>query len=106
MSKPTDGISLLTYARSAASVLLTLRLTDQTMTYGAFTIAIGLRRDGEAWQWRWMEDVKKILNSAYAVDQYAPVPTLTDEDFKRLITERTGEPGAGFYRTPKIAFED
>jgi hypothetical protein len=96
--RPTTQ-DLLGFAAAGLSVLRGLTVSEQVMTYGNFAKAIGLVRDGEAWHPQHRTLVGLVLNvlAATAAAAGEPLP-----EFRRIVNQRTGEPGAGLNRPVRL----
>ena len=100
--KPLDVQTRLEYARAGVAVLRALTLTDKTMRYHQFGIAIGLIPDGAKWQPWHRQQVADVLQIIAATEQTANKNTGTAAiEFERIVTE-TGKPGAGISKKSKI----
>jgi len=100
--KALDVQSRLEFARAGVAVIRALHLTDATMRYGEFAIAIGLIPDGGKWEPWHRQQVADILNIIAATEKTAGTRTGTlPVEFERIITGQ-GVPGVGIKKTSKI----
>lgn len=92
------------YARCGIAVLRALKITERTMRYQQFAKAIGLIADGDAWQIRYREQVRAILQIMAAVERQGLGGRREETDaldFDLIVNEK-GEPGAGVEKTSRI----
>lgn len=82
-------------------VLKTLRLLNRTMTYGEFSMLVGLRAPEEAWNPMHRKAISQILNCTAAVNTEVH-GDLKDEDFALIVNAATGQPGQGINRDSRI----
>lgn len=81
------------YVIETCTVLRMLRDADTTLTYGELAEILGLRQKGERWRPSHIGDVNAILDLTAEMVRQTKDPTLTDEDFLRIVNATTGTSG-------------
>jgi hypothetical protein len=101
--RPTMGsVDRFTCAVRGIGVLRALEITNTTMTYKQFAVAVGVMKEDERWHVRHRHLVSDILNLIAAVQLEAAERYLP---FNRIIVERTGESGEGIHRVTRLTRE-
>jgi hypothetical protein len=85
---------------SAAIVIRELERNDRTMTYGEFTVAVGLRRPDEPWKASHQGQVSLVLDTTAALAKYVGEQEIVNK--RRIVNAQTGQPGTGVDKEPRL----
>jgi hypothetical protein len=99
--KTLDVQARLEYARAAVAVLRALQVSNSTMKYRQFAIAIGMMAEDEEWKVWHRTQITAILNLTAAAEKQGRSADSRPLEFERIVTGK-GEPGEGFYKKAKI----
>ena len=86
----TTGVELTAKAAEVFGILLELRALDGTIDRQELARRLGIWRDDP--HARNLRVLATVLNVAAAADATADEPTLTAEDWRRIVIKTTGEP--------------
>jgi hypothetical protein len=85
-----------------ATLLRSLELTNQTLTYAQYSLFVGIRRRDESWHIRHLRAVSELLDATAAVANQSG-ETL---NFHRIINAASGEAGIGADRHRSIVVRE
>jgi hypothetical protein len=85
-----------------AAILRTLEAVDKTMTYGVYSIAVGIRKSNESWHIKHRRLVSQVLDATAAIANQAGEVL----NFHRIVNTHTGEAGVGADRHRSVVVRE